>query len=105
MRIRTTAEIDSAFLAMQMCAPAFRRQLEKAKRATTSVAAIYLKDLVRLQVIVPAMAEQHRIVAEVDRRLSIVREVEAEVDANLKRAQALRKAVLGRAFAGPIQTN
>ena len=39
-------------------------------------------------------------VAEVDRRLSIVREVEAEVDANLKRAQALRQAVLARAFVG-----
>jgi type I site-specific restriction endonuclease len=34
----------------------------------------------------------------VDRRLSIVREVEAEVDANLKRAQALRQAVLSKAF-------
>jgi type I restriction enzyme S subunit len=33
--------------------------------------------------------EQIRIVAEVDRRLFIVREVEAEADANLKRAQAL----------------
>jgi type I restriction enzyme, S subunit len=49
----------------------------------------------------PPLREQHRIVAEVDRRLSIVREVVAEVDANLKRAQALRQAVLGRAFALP----
>ena len=49
----------------------------------------------------PPLAEQHRIVAEVDRRLSIAREVEAEVDANLKRAQALRQAVLQRAFASP----
>jgi len=47
---------------------------------------------------VPSREAQHRIVAEVDRRLSIVREVEAEVDANLKRAQALRQAVLARAF-------
>lgn len=53
----------------------------------------------RLPIPVPPLAEQHRIVAEVDRRLSIVREVEAEVDANLKRAQALRRAVLARAFA------
>ena len=49
---------------------------------------------------VPPLVEQHRIVAEVDRRLSIVREVEAEVDANLKRAQTLRQAVLARAFTG-----
>ena len=48
---------------------------------------------------VPPVAEQHRIVAEVDRRLSIVRAVEAEVDTNLKRAQVLRQAVLQGAFA------
>ncbi|MDP3798571.1 MAG: restriction endonuclease subunit S [Polaromonas sp.] len=47
----------------------------------------------------PPLAEQRRIVAEVDRRLSLVRVVEAEVDANLKRAQALRQAVLARTFA------
>ena len=47
----------------------------------------------------PPLAEQHRIVAEVDRHLSIVREVESEVDANLKRAETLRQAVLARAFA------
>jgi type I restriction enzyme, S subunit len=46
----------------------------------------------------PPLVEQRRIVAEVDRRLSIIREVEAEVDANLKRAQALRQAVLSKAF-------
>jgi len=37
----------------------------------------------------PLRVAQHRIVAEVDRRLSIVCEVEAEVDANLKRAVTL----------------
>lgn len=54
----------------------------------------------KIRVPVPPLAYQHRIVAEVDRRLSIVREVEAEVDANLKRAQALRQAVLAKAFGG-----
>jgi type I restriction enzyme S subunit len=49
---------------------------------------------------VPPLPEQHRIVAEVDRRLSFVREVEAAVDANLKRAQVLRQAVLAKAFGG-----
>jgi type I restriction enzyme S subunit len=56
-----------------------------------------------LRVPLPPDDEQHRIVAEVQRRLSIVREVEAEVDANLKRAQALRQAVLARAFALPSE--
>jgi type I restriction enzyme S subunit len=47
---------------------------------------------------VPPKAERDRIVAEVDSRLSILRSVEAEVDASLKRAQALRQAVLSKAF-------
>lgn len=59
-----------------------------------------VRDIRGFRVPVPTLDIQHRIVAEVDRRLSIVREVEAEVDANLKRAQALRQAVLARAFAG-----
>ena len=46
----------------------------------------------------PPLAEQQRIVAEVDRRLSLVSNVEAEIHANLKRAQALRQATLQRAF-------
>ena len=50
--------------------------------------------------VAPPLRVQASVVAEVDRRLSIVREVEAEVDANLKRAQALRQAVLARAFSG-----
>ncbi len=46
----------------------------------------------------PPMAEQIRIAAEVDRHLSIIREVETEVDTNLKRAQALRQSVLSKYF-------
>ena len=46
----------------------------------------------------PPLAEQQRIVSEVDRRLSLVSNVEAGVRANLKRAQALRQATLAKAF-------
>ena len=48
----------------------------------------------------PSLAEQHRIVAEVERRLSVIEELEATVAANLKRAARLRQSVLVRAFAG-----
>lgn len=71
-------------------------------KQTTNLASINLSKLSKFPVPVPPLAEQHRIVAEVDRRLSIVREVEAEVDSNLRRAQALRQAVLARAFSGSL---
>jgi len=57
-----------------------------------------LTRMVWITIPIPPRAEQDRIVAEVDRRLSIVREIEAEVDANLKRANLMRQAVLARAF-------
>ncbi len=51
---------------------------------------------------VPPVAEQQRIVAEVERRLSIIDELEAVVAANLQRAARLRQAVLQRAFSGEL---
>ena len=51
-----------------------------------------------LLVPLPSLSAQAEIVAEVDRHLSIAREVEADVDINLKRAQALRQATLRSAF-------
>lgn len=53
----------------------------------------------------PPEAEQHRIMAEVDRRLSLLRETEAQVDATLKRAERLRQSVLQRAFTNPSVGN
>jgi type I restriction enzyme S subunit len=52
-----------------------------------------------LPIALPPLAEQLRIVAELDRHLSILRGVEAEVDANIQRAKTLRHATLTSAFA------
>jgi type I restriction enzyme S subunit len=98
MRIRTLDGVFPFFLGYQMCASDFRQRMEKVKKATTSVAAVYQKDLLPLAIALPPESEQIRIVAEVDRHLSIIREVEAEVDTNLQRAQALRQATLASAF-------
>jgi len=48
------------------------------------------------------LAEQHRIVAEVERRLSVVQELEQTISASLKRATRLRQAILKRAFEGEL---
>jgi len=50
----------------------------------------------------PPLTEQHQIVAEVERRLSIVAGVEAQVDANLRRADRLRQSILKHAFSGQL---
>src|SRR5215211_3880166 len=94
------------------CLPAFlravfegashvRRQTREASIGTTR-AGFNTNLLSKLLVPLPPLAEQHRIVAEVERRLSVVEEMEKTIDANLKRAERLRQAILARAFAGKL---
>ena len=53
-------------------------------------------------VALPPMAEQLRIVAEVERRLSVVQQTEATVEASLARAERLRQSILKQAFSGKL---
>ena len=50
----------------------------------------------------PPLAEQTRIVAEVERRLSVVKQAEATVEASLARAERLRQSILKQAFSGKL---
>jgi len=50
----------------------------------------------------PPLTEQRRIVAEVERRLSVVAALEGEVEAALARATRLRQSILKRAFEGRL---
>jgi type I restriction enzyme S subunit len=51
---------------------------------------------------VPPTAEQARIVAEVDRRLSLADAIERTVAEGLAKAKRLRQAILKRAFEGRL---
>ena len=55
-----------------------------------------------INVPLPPPTEQTRIVAEVERRLSVVEELEAMVSANLQRATRLRQSILQGAFTGKL---
>ena len=62
-----------------------RRKLTKAALMTAPIS-------------VPSLKKQAEVIDEVERCLSIAREVEAEVDTNVKRAQALLQSTLAKAF-------
>ena len=50
----------------------------------------------------PPLAEQRRIVLELERRLSVIQQAEAAVEAGLKRTERLRQSILKEAFAGKL---
>ena len=87
------------FLVIAASTGAGRAFIESMIRTTAGQSGVSGTDIKAIPLTIPSVAEQTRIVAEVDRHLSIIREVEAEVDANLQRAQALRQATLATAFA------
>ncbi len=89
---------DSRFVYWWTVSPAGQQQIIKNASATT-LPILNKSKFAGLKMPLPSLAEQHRIVAEVDRRVTIVRELEAEVDANLARSLGLRRSVLARAFA------
>ncbi|HKQ50447.1 MAG TPA: hypothetical protein VJZ71_20410 [Phycisphaerae bacterium] len=62
----------------------------------------YISDAKRMPAPLPPASELSEIVAEVDRRVSVVEAVEAEVEHGLKRAARLRQAILKLAFAGKL---
>jgi type I restriction enzyme S subunit len=102
MRMRTVPAVLPAFLSHQMCAPQFRENMEHVKKATTSVAAVYGKDLWPLPLVVPSTAEQRQIVAELESQLDAVETMTADIDANLQKSEALRQSILKKAFAGEL---
>lgn len=59
---------------------------------------INLDVLQNVAVPLPPLAEQTRIVAEVERRLSVIEELEAVASDNLQRAARLRQAILQQAY-------
>lgn len=99
MRLRLVPGVLPRYVELYLGSRIGKQRLTANAKWAVNQASINQKDVKSTEIPLPSLERQVQIVAEVDRRLSIVREVAAEVDANLKRAQSLRGAVLGNAFA------
>lgn len=76
--------------------------MERIKKSTTSVAAVYGKDLWPIPLIVPSMAEQAEIVRTLDEKVSVVDVSLSELEAHFARISALRQSILKKAFSGQL---
>ncbi|MBK7000808.1 MAG: restriction endonuclease subunit S [Rhodoferax sp.] len=97
-RFRPIKPLSTKFVAHALMTESIMAWAIRKAKTTAGQTNLTLDLCRRLPIPLPPLTEQGRIVAEVDRRLSLVRSVEAEVDTNLKRAQALRQATLAKAF-------
>jgi type I restriction enzyme, S subunit len=113
VRVVRTDEVFSIFVSVAMVKPVLRGMADFIGLALSApqvqaqmvpkgsgLQHIHLEDLREDCVPLPPLAEQVRIVTEVDRRLSVIDELEATAAANLQRATRLRQSVLHEAFGG-----
>jgi type I restriction enzyme S subunit len=63
---------------------------------------MFTSQLAEFALPLPPLAEQERIVSEIERRLSVIDDVERVVERGLRRADRLRQSVLKRAFEGKL---
>ncbi len=89
------------FMQCVLDSPAYQKAMRSAS-GSTAQPHLYLGDLRVLCFPLPPLAEQHRIVAEVERLLSVADETEALVRTQLARAERLRQSILKRAFEGKL---
>ena len=103
IRARTCQAIDDRYIEAVLQASSAKKYLRsRAKGLAGSMPKIDQGTILGLPIPLPPAAEQSEIAKEVERRLSIVDEIEAQVEANRKRATRLRQSILKRAFEGKL---
>lgn len=55
-----------------------------------------------LNISLPSRAEQNRIVEELEAKISVIEQVEADIETQLKKSETLRQSILKKAFSGQL---
>lgn len=102
LRIRFVAEALPEYVEIWFRSPQGRAGLNKIKSATTSVAAIYQKALMKEVLLLPEISQQRKIVQRVEQLFAFADQIEARVNAVKDRVDALTQSLLAKAFRGEL---
>ena len=90
------------YLLYTLMEPRVRAQIETKAKSTSGVNNISAKELQELNAPICSPDEQAEIVRILDASLEAAEILDAEIDANLARAETLRQSILKKAFAGKL---
>ena len=102
IRFRLSEHVLDSYFCRVWNSSVVRMQLEQMARTTAGIHKVNQQDLSACTIPLPPLAEQRRIVAEVERRLSVIQQAEATVEASLARVERLRQSILKQAFSGRL---
>ena len=99
MRIKYCSKINDFYMGCYFSSDIGWKQLKSISTGTTSVAAIYTKDLMKIKVIIPSIGEQEKIVSillEVDKKIE-------EYENNKQKLEELKKGLMQQLLTGKIR--
>ena len=90
------------FILYWFLSPRGRRVIIDKASSTSGLYTLSISKVSSLPIPVPSLAEQQRIVEEIESRFSVLDELEKAVDQGLQRAEVLRQSILKKAFEGRL---
>ena len=99
--VRLRPSVNTGYFLLNLQSPSFIAHLQ-AKAVGGGVPHISEGQVKAFPLPLPPLAEQRRIVAEVERRLSVLDALEQTVERTLTRSSRLRQSILKRAFEGKL---
>jgi len=98
IKVRLVSPAMSKWILYWLQSAGGRHFVELVASSTSGLYTLSVNKVGDLPILLPPLAEQTRIIAEVERRLSVIDELEAAVAASFQRAARLRQSILRRAF-------
>jgi type I restriction enzyme, S subunit len=102
IRVRPGPELLPAFLDAYWNSLATRRRLAEVASSTSGLYTLSTAKVKAVPIPIVPLEEQHFIVEQLERQLSIIDATTVEVDSARRRGDALRRSILQRAFAGQL---
>jgi type I restriction enzyme S subunit len=100
IKARPHSPSSAKYLLDYLNSPHGRRQIKEVSTSTSGLHTLSISKIERIELPLPPENEVREIIAEVDRRFSVLDQVEATVQTTLARCGLLRQAILKRAFRG-----
>jgi len=103
IRIRPLNKIvNSNYLNYALKSTLLRNQIVEMAKSTSGVNNINAQELKRLQIPICKVKEQHKIVQEIEQRLSVADNMEKNIEDSLQKTEAMRQSILKKAFEGKL---
>lgn len=102
IRVRLSPECDPDWAGLVINSHLGRRYVASVRTQQVGQANVNGTKLAAMPIPLPALDEQRRVLAEVERQLSVLDAMDAQIDRSLRRSAALRRSILEQAFSGKL---